>query len=105
MLDVEALDAIYRERVLNQFGIGVPFAYGVVGAALFVGAAPGIDSFAAQNAYARVGIVLMSALGALALVAAGYDLRRLDPSRWKLTAERDGPGAGADADVEVGDGE
>lgn len=91
LIDVEAVGRLYRERLLEPYGPGVPAAYAAVGVALFVVAAPGVASFHAQNRYAQLGICLLVLLAAVALVAAGDSYRRLDMTRWKQTAERDGP--------------
>ncbi|MDZ7701816.1 MAG: hypothetical protein U5J98_06955 [Halobacteriales archaeon] len=55
---------------------------------------PGLGTFATQNRYARLGIVVMVGLSVLFLIAAGYDLRRLE-YEWKFS-KQDAPDDGED---------
>lgn len=98
-------DDIVGRLELEEYGVGIPFAFIVIGLALLYGAFPGIASFNELTGYGRFGLSIMIAVCVVALVAAGYTYNEIDRGWWVQLKDRDGPAADATAPMEEGESE
>lgn len=90
MIDVD--DLVERLR-LEDYGVGVPFAFAATGLALLYGSVPGIGSLDQLTGYGRLGLTVMVAASVVALLAAGYTYNEIDRGWWVQLKDRDGPAA------------
>lgn len=78
---------------LEDYGLGIPFSFGLGGVFMVLFCVPGLMGFQTESIYGKIGVFVLLSVAILLLLAAGYTYRAVETDWWMMTKEQDGPGA------------
>lgn len=89
MIDIDELPDLPEWVPLEKYGIGIPAGLLLSGIITLYCAFPGVAAWGSLSGYGHLGVLIIAAIGAVLLVAAGYTYAMIETEWWLLTEEKD----------------